>query len=175
MKGNGIYHLNVELEPHMIGRGELCIFDESQVLIFKESPFKYKCYSQTRKKLMSLRCLLVLTVEQLAAFDRYTGIPIIVNIKNNSTTKSEGFENRYIRSILSASILPLPNEGKIVDGNESLPELDVGKTEHLFHLLTAMEFFRCHRTLNWSMGIAPITQTQKFVMLLQEMENLSCL
>ena len=74
--------------------------------------------------------LACITVEPLAAFDRYTGIPIIVNIKNNSTSKSEGFENRYIRSILSASILPLPNEGKIVDvGNESLPELDVGKTK----------------------------------------------
>ena len=58
LEGNGIY-LNVELEPHMIGMGELCIFDDESSTHIQGSPFKYKCYSRTREKLVSLRCLLV--------------------------------------------------------------------------------------------------------------------
>ena len=49
VKGNGIYHLTVELELHMIGRANCVLLTRSQVLIFKEVLFKYKCYLQTQK------------------------------------------------------------------------------------------------------------------------------
>ena len=40
--------LNVELEPHMIGRGELCIFDDESSTHIQGSPF-HKCYLNTGK------------------------------------------------------------------------------------------------------------------------------
>ena len=127
-KGNGIYHINIELEPHMIGRGELCIFNEESNGHIQGSPFQVQMVSPETQKVNVISLLDCIAVEQLPAFDRYTGIPIIVNVKNDSKTNDESFENRYIRSFLSASILPLPTEGKNVDvGNESLPSLDVEK------------------------------------------------
>ncbi len=126
--GNGVFHVKIPLESHMNGKGEVSIVDSSSNTHIKGSPFKVQILSSQINDENLTSLLKCISVEQLPAFDRFTGIPIIVKIKNTAKQKQRNFSNRNIRRMMSASILPLPNVSKPdEDGKDKVPGLDLKK------------------------------------------------
>ena len=126
--GNGCYYVNIPVESHMAGTGEVSIVEENTDIHIKGSPFKVQILHAEADDEQLPSLLDCISVEQLPAFDRFTGIPIIVNVKNNSKLKQMNFSNRNIRRILSASILPLPNKSNTShSGKDNVPDLDLKK------------------------------------------------
>ena len=92
--GNGVYEVSFRVPYGMSGKGEVAVMEENTSVIVKGSPFAVTLDDSAGGGYTAA------SVEPIATFDRFAGIPIVVNVNVPSDRAID----------LQAKILPLPKE-----------------------------------------------------------------
>ena len=124
--GNGIHYMSVLVPHEMIGEGEISVAERSSGELVSGSPFSVKLSNEIISGTS-------IAVEPIASFDRFAGIPIVVNIVGSELS------HPTLRSLLRASIIPLPKTSKDLDnGCSDLEKKDIVPTLGLESVQSAL-------------------------------------